>query len=327
MEIPMTLISDEKGYIDRECPNKNCMFTFKINLQDWEEKVSDEEVHCPMCGFVGTSDQWWTQHQLESIRDNAANYAVSMITAQLDDAFRNFTRSTRKNKYVKITYKPGKRITFQNNPIGQSEEWETDITCEKCGTRYSVVGSAYFCPCCGYNSAVSVFEESVDNIGKMLDSIPEMKLLLTKPYGKDKAETMCRGLLEGSIGDIVSAFQKFASCYYDKLTGKVSRVNDFQIVDKGSKLFQNATGKGYSEWLSEYELQKMNLMFQRRHLIEHNNGMVDQKYIEKSGDTSYVVGQRLVVKKSDVLELLTLTKKLAKGLMTLQGEFTNESTL
>ena len=202
--------------------------------------------------------------------------------------------------------------------IGQSEEWEIDITCENCGTRYSVIGSAYFCPCCGHNSAVSAFEESMDSVEKMLASLSEMKQMLTTSYGRDKAETMCRGLLESSIGDIVSAFQKFASCHYDKLTGKTSRVNDFQIVDKGSQLFKDATGKGYDEWLSVDELKDMNLLFQRRHLIEHNNGMVDQKYIDKSGDNSYAVGQRLVVKGSDPLTLLAIIKKLGKGLVSLK---------
>lgn len=135
LEIPVTLQSDRKGYFDRECPNENCLYTFKINMNDWEEKVSDEEVHCP---------------------------------------------------------------------------------------------------CCGHNSAVDAFEESMDSIEKMLSSLPEMKEMLTTSYGRDKAETMCRSLLESSLGDIVSAFQKFAACHYDKLTGKTSRVNDFQMVEKGA---------------------------------------------------------------------------------------------
>ena len=158
----------------------------------------------------------------------------------------------------------------------------------------------------------------MDSVEKMLASLSEMKQMLTTSYGRDKAETMCRSLLESSIGDIVSAFQKFASCHYDKLTGKTSRVNDFQIVDKGSQLFKDATGKGYNEWLSADELREMNLLFQRRHLIEHNNGMVDQKYIDKSGDNSYAVGQRLVVKESDPLTLLAIIKKLSRGLVSLK---------
>ena len=317
MEIPITIHSDEKGYFDRECPNENCLYTFKINMQDWKEKVSDDEVHCPMCGHIDTADKWWTQEQLESMQEIAASYAMSMITKELDKAFGKLARSTRNNKFLKITYKPSRKITFQNNPIGQSEEWETDITCEKCGTRYSVIGSAYFCPCCGHNSAVSAFNESTDSIEKMLKSLPEMKQLLTESYGRDKAETMCRGLLESSLGDIVSSFQKFASCHYDKLTGEISRVNDFQIVEKGNQLFKDAAGKGYEEWLSDQELHDMNMLFQRRHLIEHNNGMVDQKYVDKSGDHSYVIGQRLVVKENDAYALLAIIKKLAKGLMTL----------
>lgn len=318
MEIPVTLQSDGKGYFDRECPNENCMYTFKINMKDWEEKVSDEEVHCPMCGQIASSDKWWTQKQLDEMQKIAADYAMAMITEKLDKVFSDFARSTRRNKFIKITYKPGRKITFENNPIGQSEEWETDITCEECGTRYSVIGSAYFCPCCGHNSAISAFDESMDSIEKMIASLPEMKQMLTTSYGKDKAETMCRSLLENSIGDIVSAFQKFASCLYDKLTGETSRVNDFQMVDKGSQLFENATGRGYEEWLSDEELSEMKVLFQRRHLIEHNNGMVDQKYVDKSGDSSYAVGRRLVVKKNDALTLLAIIRKLGAGLSSIK---------
>ena len=40
-------------------------------------------------------------------------------------------------------------------------------------------------------------------------------------------------MLEGTLGDCVSAFQKFAECRYSEITGKKARVNDFQIVNKG----------------------------------------------------------------------------------------------
>ena len=104
MEIPITLLSDEKGYFDRECPNENCLYTFKIYMEDWKEKVSDEEVHCPMCGHIDTSDKWWTQNQLESMQEIAADYAMSLISEKLDEVFGSLARSTRHNKFVKITY-------------------------------------------------------------------------------------------------------------------------------------------------------------------------------------------------------------------------------
>lgn len=316
--LPITIQSDEKGYFDRKCPNENCHFIFKVHMEDWKTKFIDY-VHCPMCGHTDTTegDKWWTQQQLESMQELFHDYALSYIQGELDKFYASMERATRRNKFLKITYKPGKRVSFINNPIGQMSEWETDITCEACGTRYSVIGSAYFCPCCGHNSAESVFEESMDSVEKMVASLPQLRELFTNLYGQDKADTMCRDMLEGTLGDVVSAFQKFAECVYTRKSTTPVKVNDFQIVQKGSKLFRDATGKGYDTWLTAAELDRMNLLFQRRHILEHNAGLVDNKYLQNSGDASYVLGQRLVVHEKDAYELLAIIKKLAAGLKTL----------
>jgi hypothetical protein len=151
----------------------------------------------------------------------------------------------------------------------------------------------------------------------MINSLPEMEELLEKAYGKDKAVSMCRSMLENSLGDVVSAFQKYAEMKYETISGKEARANDFQIVDKGSQLFETDFGKGYSAWLSDNELCEMNLMFQRRHLYEHNGGIVDEKYIKKSGDDSYKVGQRLVIHNNDVVRFIRIVKQLTDGLKQL----------
>lgn len=316
-EIPMKILSDEKGYLDRQCPNENCLFEFKVNLQDWEDKVSDDEVHCPLCGHVDSSENWYTFEQIDAIQAIAADYARCYVQKELDKMFSNFARSMRNNKYIKITYKQDTPVTFINNPIGAKEEWNLDIICDKCGTRYSVIGSAYFCPCCGYNSASNVFDNSMDMITKMVQSLDEMKTTLTAQFDMDTAETMCRSMLENSFGQVVSAFQKFAQCRYKEISGVEKRVNDFQMVDKGSQYFRDETGSGYEAFLSSDEIDRIKLYFQRRHIIEHNTGIVDQQYIDKSGDTDYSVGQRVVVKTSEALDLIKIIKKLSSGLLTL----------
>lgn len=317
ISIPITLHSDEKGYLDRECPNEECLYTFKVLMKDWEEKVLDDEAHCPLCGRVDIKDNWWTEDQKYKMKEIATSWAMSYIQDELNKSFKKLERSTRRNKYFRITYKPGLKVTFINNPIGQRENWETEICCEKCGAHYSVIGAAYFCPCCGFNSAVNSFNDSLDSIQRMIESLRDMKLMLTDKYNADSAETMCRSMLESSIGDMVSSFQKFASCKYDELSGKTSRVNDFQIVDKGSRLFEEETGEGYSDWLSAGELAFLRLMFQRRHLLEHNNGIVDQQYLNKSGDTSCSLGQRIIVKEIDAHSLLDVLRKLGNTITTL----------
>lgn len=58
----------------------------------------------------------------------------------------------------------------------------------------------------------------------------------------------------------------------------------------------------------------MNLLFQRRHILEHNGGIVDERYINQSADNSYLPGQHLVVHIKDALDLLSIIKKLSTGL-------------
>ena len=266
-----------------------------------------------MCGYVADSEQWYTDEQIKAIRKNARNYALNMVQNMLDRSFAKMAKNTASNKYLKITYKPGKRISYKNNPIGQRDEWNLDIVCEKCNTRYSVIGSAYFCPCCGHNSVEKVFEDSILRIEKMINSQDYLKEKLCEQYTIDEADNMCRSMIESSLGDIVSAFQKFAK---ENLLQKTSldtskiRVNDFQNVEKGSKLYKTYQNRPYDTFLSPDEFKKMNILFQKRHILEHNQGIIDNKYIENSKDTSYRIGQRVVVKKEDAIQLLNIIKKL-----------------
>lgn len=312
MEIPIEIIADEKGYLDRECPHEECEFVFKIYIEDWKNKVSDEIVYCPRCGHIAPSDQWWTKQQLEDIKEIAIQWAMSQVQQTIQKSFRKMSRHS--NKYFKIKYKPGKMITFQNNPIGQREEWELEVLCDQCGTKTSVIGTAYFCPCCGNNAVDRVFNESMERIKNQLNSLNEMLELLEKIYDKDTATNMIQNMIETSLKDIISAYQKFALESFSKGSTKKVRPNDFQIVDKGSELFKMNYDVGYDEWLTSYEINYMVVMFQRRHILEHNNGIVDDKYLQNSKDTTYRVGQRVVCKKNHVLKLLEIIKKLSENI-------------
>lgn len=309
INIPVTVESDEKGYYDRECPK--CQYSFKVKLCDWEEKVSYDEVHCPMCGHVDASDKWFTQEQLDSITQIVQSAGLQIV----QDAFRELERSTRHNKYIK--FKTGKRISFVNTPIGQSEEWETEIVCPNCGMGYSVRGAAFFCPNCGYNSATDTYKETLNSIKKMIDSLPKIKQLLEIQEGKDSAIDIGRSMLESTVDSTVAAFQKVAACIYKEKTNKESRQSAFQSIKTGNDLFVDSFNRGYSDWLSQTELSLMNRFFNMRHIIEHNGGIVDQNYINRSGDTNYAVGQRIVVKENEVKKFIDITEKLVNGLIEL----------
>jgi uncharacterized Zn finger protein (UPF0148 family) len=312
------LVPDEKGYIDRQCHNSKCEFIFKVFVNDWREKVSDNEVYCPMCRYMNAASEWNTKEQERDINHYIEDYAFNYMSNEFDKVLQQFAKSINKsNKALKIEVRSNKTRRL-NNRIEQRPEWELDITCEKCATRFSIIGSAYFCPCCGYNAVDRVIEDSLDRIETMIKSESILYDTYKQVHGVNMAETITKSLIESSLGDLISAFQAYAESIYKKIEpdSKV-RANDFQRVDSGSELFYNSAGKGYDSWLSTAELNDMKLLFQQRHILEHKNGIIDERYLLQSGDNNYIPGQRIIVKKTDVNRLLDYIRKLTKGLKSL----------
>ena len=318
INIPLEIISDEKGYIDRECPKENCLYNYKVYLQDWQNNFSAEQVFCPRCGGFDKAENWWTEKQNEQILNIINSYVQNRIQKDLNTSFKKLERSTRNSKFFKIKYKPLKPITFENNPIGQNKEWEQDIQCSNCESRFSVIGMAYFCPCCGKNLILDNAEEAIIIIQKKIDSIDEMKVLLVENYDTDIAQSMTDSMLEKSIGEVISVFQKIAETKYKTFSTKKVRTNDFQILNKGNKLFLEATGKGYLEWITQDEYNYLSLMFQKRHILEHNDGIIDKKYLEKTNDLEYGINQRLVITHKDVSIFISIIMKLTNGIKNLR---------
>jgi len=313
MNINIPIKADEKGYVDRKCPVEECSFVFKLKESSFENLNT---MFCPMCGHQDDSmNSWMTQEQYDQAIEVAKAYALGIFQDHMDKAFKSLANSTRNNKYCKITYKPGKRISYDNMPITQTEEWELDIKCSNCNTEYSVVGNAYFCPKCGNNNILDNIEESLLIIKRVLDSNDKLFDMFSKLYGKDHATICCREILENSLGDIVSNFQSFAYEIFKRKRPEVKvRVNDFQIVDVGNKLFNNNFGIKYTDFITDAEYNEMNIYFQKRHIIEHLNGIVDEMYLEKTNDTNYKVGQRIIIRKSDIENLLKIITKLCNSL-------------
>ena len=55
----------------------------------------------------------------------------------------------------------------------------------------------------------------------------------------------------------------------------------------------------------------------QRHLLAHREGLVDQEYIDKSQDTTYRPGQKLIIREAAVLRLAGLVERLAAELKAL----------
>lgn len=304
--------SDSKGYFDRKCPK--CGLIFGVKLSDY--KFHKGNMYCPMCGFSlpYNADNWFTDRQVSEINTRIRAFASELISKQFDSIFSRLNRTSRSNKnLITVSYKQERRPVFKNAPVLQPKEWDIEVTCPKCGKHYSVIGSAFFCPFCGENNIEDIFEKSLVVI--------RYKLNFEKVFSHDLAMMpknvaidFTRSILESCVSEVVSTFQKFAETRLKKFTQEKMRVNDFQIINKGSSLYKTHTGHSYLDFISEEEYEFLNLMFKRRHLLEHNMGIVDAKYIAETNDFSVKNGQRIIISKKEVSDFVDVVEKLGLGI-------------
>ena len=115
-----------------------------------------------------------------------------------------------------------------------------------------------------------------------------------------------------------ASFQRFAEATYKATPAsatKPARRNAFQNLEASDSLWKGAIGKTYAEMLDTREHRDLVRLVQARHVLNHQDGIVDAEYVAKSGDRRYAIGQRLVVTPAEVRRLADLTEQLAAALV------------
>ena len=67
-------------------------------------------------------------------------------------------------------------------------------------------------------------------------------------------------------------------------------------------------GVSTDEWLAAM------ISFQKRHLLAHTMGVIDEEYVRKTGDAGAVVGRKIVVSEPEVRGLVDVLRKLGSFL-------------
>lgn len=152
-------------------------------------------------------------------------------------------------------------------------------------------------------------------MGVKLEHLDTIRLLLEDKGKKDDAALIIRSLLESSISECVVAFQRYCDEVFKRKFPSVKiPFNLFQKINEGSDMWRKQISEGYDYWLTVIELEELRVIFQKRHLLAHCEGIVDTKYVQNTSDNNYIVGQRLVIKENDVRNLTSLLSKIASNI-------------
>jgi len=302
--INLDLEPDPSGYFDRTCPSTACGAYFKISWEDWKSK-NFKELHCPICRHRADHNLFDTPTQREHVQFRGQKLVETELARAL----------------------PG--ISFEVAPLDHpiprdlavkiERILERATECEACGCRYAALTYPFFCPACGHRSSPSAFEMEIKTVRQALQAIPTLRTALAQSIGQQEAENFIkRNMIELNFRSLVGAFQSAAEARFLSLpnpAGVAARKNAFQNLIESSDLWKRVTGRDFPSMLLAAEWQELQRLFQQRHKFDHTGGIVDQDYLAKTGDTTYEVGDRIVVTEATVERLTFLVSKLMAELL------------
>jgi hypothetical protein len=310
VEIPL----DEQGFLDRQCHGDTCGRYFKVLHSDWEASDTTS-VTCPFCGYVDEPGNFTTEEQQEYLQETALAIAHEKLQEMLTGFAKSVNRGQSRNSMFSINV----QTKFSDIPVPVSpdavESMRLQIKCDSCGCTYAVIGSGFFCPLCGKNSARHTFRQSLT---KARNAVEVARELGARTDDRDAAAEAKRDALENQINNLVTAFQRFGEAIYPELPNYSSAPsrNLFQRLSQASTKWKEAVGRSFEDIVTAAEWSELLKYFQQRHLLSHQDGFVDADYVAKSGDTAYREGQRLVITESQVLRMAELVEKLADGMQS-----------
>ena len=260
--------------------------------------------HCPYCGHTAGQDHFSTKEQIE--------YAKSATMRRFTDALHKDLKKLEFDQKPKGAFGIGISLKVKAGrptPIHyyREKQLETEVVCSKCTLRYSVYGVFAFCPDCGQHNSLQILDKNLEVVGKMLD--------LAAGAEKGLAEK----LIENALEDCVSAFDGFGRelgrlhANRARNAAKVEKMS-FQNLEGAKTTFLDLFGIDLPAEVAPEEWRAAAIGFQKRHLVTHKLGVVDQEYITKTGDTRAVVGRKIGIGPDEVRGLARIISKLAPRL-------------
>ena len=305
-ETAISIPLDEDGFFGRECPS--CEAPFKMRHDEYQALPDELELTCPYCGHKEEHSAFMSTAQRERVMAAAQGMAEQWLHEQFNDMLgRTFgphrSGPRRSGSFISIdtSYKPGTPPPVRDLPEALEEQTRRVVECSACGNHHAVYSATSFCPVCGPRPAAE----------KVLEAIVAAReaLAVEDRLGGDERERLLdAGVFErfavDAIESVVSLFEMFAREQFehrvqDAQQHMKGKGNVFQRLDDTASLFAEHTDVQLVSIVGEDRWHRLKRAFARRHVLTHNGGIVDDRFVAQVPDSGVKPGQRLIVRRPD----------------------------
>jgi hypothetical protein len=292
-QFSISIAADDEGYLGRECPIQDCLGYFKITPGTGVKGPAP--CYCPYCGHKGESNTFFTQEQLE--------YAKSVVLRKVTDALHKDLKSLEFEHKPRGLFGIGLSLKVQASapfPIRyyREKELETAITCDGCTLRYAIYGVFGWCPDCGVHNSLQILTKNLE--------LARKELTLAASAEAELANHLIGDALENTV----SAFDGFGR----ELCARKSADIRFQSISGARRKVQDTFGFDFADGLRPDEWECACRVFQKRHLLAHRMGVIDEEYLQKANDPSAVLSRRVQLTEDEVQSAITIVETMGRRL-------------
>jgi hypothetical protein len=287
--VPAFLPADKTGLWGRSCPK--CKSYFRT---DGIERY----MFCPYCDCHAPAATFTTENQL---------------------AFLN-----RQRELWNVAFEGGDNVTIDLDGIGselpqnrpswtpREQQQQFHFVCEKCRAKSDVLGEYASCPKCSYRNSLVVFErhwEALDTEFRQAEAGLKERHERERKWGDLLPRFV--STFEAMAADVRAQLLKFPMT--TKRRKEVENLS-FQRIREAEEALRTWFGMEIFKGLRVEDGEFLNREFNRRHLLIHKAGRVDEEYIQKTGDDSVKINQTIRVRSNEITRLSGLILQCANNL-------------
>jgi hypothetical protein len=317
MELSIPLPRTPDGRIYRFSPNEQayprhfvlgeCPPAFVVTNEArkrMKQNPRSPQTVCPYSGMVADDDEFHHPEDVKAAHKMVEHAAMADVERAVNDMLGGWERAFSNNKFIKVT-RTG-RSSPRPRPRFYRRDLLRELVCDHCGRDYGVFAIGLFCPDCGAPNLRLHFAREVELVSQQAD-------LADTQQGK---EELAYRLMGNAHEDVLTAFEATQKAVYrygitQQGLGPKPVKNEFQNVEAAQRRFAELGIDPYIV-LTADELEALKLNIQKRHIIGHNLGVMDEKFADHASDAR--LGETMHLVGEDIRAFATLVQRVVDAL-------------
>lgn len=279
-------IPTDHGYFGQICPSEKCGKYFKIDAN-----LVNKVVYCPYCGVEVHDADLKTPEQERYINDEAKRVITDYALDEIDKMFANAFRGNQSIKYTSSR----KNIRLKRSKSLIEKKVDSEITCPDCSSSFQVYGIFGYCPICRSESLM-IYDANISIIRNEIAEAKDQNRALRRAYY-----------------DLVSTFEDICK----KISNRhgLSNTNFQNISDTRQHFLKSPLKIDITAGLNDKERLTLRRVFQKRHVYDHNHGVINEKYIKLIPEDQKLIGEKAPLSLQEFEEAVQVQKKIIDTLI------------